>query len=73
MLLPTCTHIHTYTHAVQDPSVTATTSRVCQDDYNPFANEGPPEEEPAVKEVVFTISLGAVFQWFRGEYGISVT
>ena len=48
-----------HTHAVQDPSVTAATSAqpgTGQDDYNPFADEGPPEKQPEVKEVVSTIS-----------------
>ena len=45
-------HTHTPTHAVQDPFVATATSAqpgAGQDDYNPFTDERPQEEEPEVK------------------------
>ena len=53
---PTHAHTHThtyYTHAMQDPSVTAATSAqpgAGQDDFNPLADEGVKEKEPEVND-----------------------
>ena len=48
--------MHTYTRAVQDPSVVAAISGTSQDDYNCFADKGAKEKEPGVKGVVLNIT-----------------